>query len=158
MAILNQIQRLSNRLHKVKLSPLSRLLDGVSRFVFSASVPGRAEIGKGVFFHHGGLGVVINNRSVIGDDCEIGVHVVLGGKAPIVGAPRLGRGVIVHAGAKIIGPVTIGDGVIIAANAVVVEDVPPRCMVAGVPATIKRRDIDARLYRHDASPHGAPND
>lgn len=154
MALLNQIQRLSNRLYKAKLAPAGRILDGISRFIFSASVPGRAEIGRAVFFHHGGLGVVINNRAVIKDDCEIGVHVVLGGKAPIIGAPRLERGVIVHAGARVIGPVTVGEGAIVAANAVVVEDVPPRCMVAGVPAVVKRRDIDNRLYRHDAEPRG----
>ncbi|PZR32159.1 serine O-acetyltransferase [Caulobacter segnis] len=154
MALLNTIQRLSHRLYGAKLAPLGRALDGLSRLMFAASVPGRAKIGRNVFFHHGGLGVVINNRATIGDDCEIGVHVVLGGKAPIIGAPTLERGVIVHAGARLIGPITIGEGSIVAANAVVIEDVPARCVVAGVPAVVKRRDIDNRLYRHDADPVG----
>ncbi len=103
-----------------------------------------------MFFHHSGLGVVINNACVIERGCEIGVHVVLGGRAPLPGAPRLQRDVIVHAGARIIGPVQIGEGSVVAANAVVMADVPARCLVAGVPATIRRRDIDNSAYRHDA--------
>jgi serine O-acetyltransferase len=132
------------------LSALSRAMDLCGRLVYSASIPGKASIGENVFFHHGGLGVVINAAAVIERDCEIGVHVVLGGRAPQRGAPHLERGVIAHAGAKIIGPIRVGAGAVIAANAVVLEDVPPRCLVAGVPASIKRRDIDNSRYRHDA--------
>jgi serine O-acetyltransferase len=119
------------------LSALSRAMDLCGRLVYSASIPGKASIGENVFFHHGGLGVVINAAAVIERDCEIGVHVVLGGRAP-------------QRGAKIIGPIRVGAGAVIAANAVVLEDVPPRCLVAGVPASIKRRDIDNSRYRHDA--------
>lgn len=152
MQMIARLHRLSASLHRSKLGLLSRAVDQVTRLLFAASVPGRAQIGSNVFFHHSGIGVVINNASMIEDDCEIGVHVVLGGKAPIRGAPHLERGVIVHAGAKLIGPIRVGAGSIVAANAVVVEDVPPGCMVAGVPAVIKRRNIDASLYRHDAPP------
>ena len=101
-----------------------------------------------MFFHHSGLGVVINNASVIEEGCEIGVHVVLGGRAPTVGAPHLERDVIVHAGAKIIGPIRIGRGSVVAANAVVLEDMPPHSLIAGVPAIAKRRDIDSSAYHH----------
>lgn len=146
------IHRASNALHRSGLRPLSRALDVLSRLLFAAAVPGRATIGRNVFFHHGGLGVVINGRSVIEDDCEIGVHVVLGGKAPIIGAPHIERGCIVHTGAKLIGPIRIGAGSVVAANAVVVADVPPGPLVAGVPAVVKRSGIDNRAYRHDAPP------
>lgn len=150
MALINCIHALSHAAWSHKLRPLSRLLDLVSRVLTAASVPGRARIESGVFFHHGGLGVVINGLAVIEADCEIGVHVVLGGKAPIIGAPHLDRGVIVHAGAKLIGPIRIGAGSVVAANAVVTADVPPRCLVAGIPATVKRVGIDNRAYRHDS--------
>ncbi|MCW2318654.1 serine O-acetyltransferase [Rhodoblastus acidophilus] len=124
----------------------SRLIDGVSRILFAASIPGQAKIGGNVFFHHSGLGVVINRASVIEDDCEIGVHVVLGGKAPTLGAPHLERGVIVHAGARLIGPIRIGEGSVVGANAVVLEDVPPHSLVVGVPGVVKRDGIDTRAY------------
>jgi serine O-acetyltransferase len=124
----------------------SRLIDLVSRILFAASVPGRSRIGKNVFFHHSGLGVVINSASVIEDDCEIGVHVVLGGRAPIIGAPHLEQGVIVHAGARIIGPIRIGRGAVIGANAVILEDVAPHSLVVGVPGVVKRSGIDREAY------------
>lgn len=149
------IQRASNALHRAGLRPLSRMLDVMSRLVFAAAVPGRATIGRNVKFHHGGLGVVINGLSVIEDDCEIGVHVVLGGKAPIVGAPHVERGCIIHTGARLIGPIRVGAGSVVAANAVVIADVPPGSLVAGVPAVVKRSGIDNRGYRPDAPPPGA---
>jgi len=150
MPIINKIIGLAQLFENKGLRFLSRATDGGVRIFFQASIPARAQIARSVFFHHSGLGVVINGLSVIEEDCEIGVHVVLGGKAPVVGAPHLERGVIVHAGAKIIGPIRIGAGSVVAANAVVTKDVPPNSLVAGVPAIVKRSDIDNRMYRHDA--------
>lgn len=152
MQMILRLHRLSAWLHRARLSALSRAVDGVSRVLFAASVPGRARIGKNVFLHHSGLGVVINGLCVIEDDCEIGVHVVLGGRAPEIGAPHLERGVIVHAGACIVGPLRIGAGAVVGANAVVLADVPAGCLAVGVPALVKRLDLDARSYAHRASP------
>jgi serine O-acetyltransferase len=100
-----------------------------------------------VFFHHSGIGVVINGASVIEAGCEIGVGVVLGGRAPLAGAPYLEKNVIVHAGAKLIGPIRVGRGSVIAANAVVLTDVPPGSLVAGVPGVIKRTGLETESYR-----------
>lgn len=152
MQTILRLHRLSSWFARANLGALSRAVDGVSRLIFAASLPGRARVGARVYFHHSGLGVVVNTLSVIEDDCEIGVHVVLGGRAPEVGAPHLERGVIVHAGARIIGPVRIGAGAVIGANAVVLEDVPSGALAAGVPATIRRLGLDARAYAHKASP------
>jgi len=44
--------------------------------------------------------------------------------------------------------VTVGSGSIVGANAVVVKDVPPRSIAAGVPARIIRNDIDIADYEH----------
>jgi serine O-acetyltransferase len=149
-----RLQHLSSLCEAHGLGVLARWLDGLSRILFSASVPGMAKVGRNVFFHHSGLGVVINRACVIEDSCEIGVHVVLGGRAPVSGAPHLERNVIVHAGAKIIGPVRVGEGSVVAANAVVLADVAPRSLVAGVPAITKRSGIDNSAFRHDAPPRG----
>ncbi|SEG60179.1 serine O-acetyltransferase [Bosea lathyri] len=152
MQAIARLHRLSHACHRRGVKGLSRLLDGVSRVAFGCSVPGRARIGQDVFFHHSGLGVVINGASVIEDGCEIGVHVVLGGRAPVVGAPHIERDVIIHAGARIIGPVRIGQGSVVAANAVVLQDMPANSLIAGVPATVRRSGIDNSAYRHDAPP------
>lgn len=85
-----------------------RLLEVLIRLVWNASLPAGATIAPTAHFGHNALGVMVNRLKVIGPGCNIGVHVVLGGRTPIKGAPRLGSGVIVQSGAKLIGPITIG--------------------------------------------------
>ena len=133
-----RLHRISSTFYRWRLPVAGRLVEGIIRVLFGAVVPGRATTDRSAFFEHSGLGVVLNELSVIGENCRIGVHVVLGGKAPIIGAPTLEDGVIVHAGAKLIGPITVGEGTVIAANAVVIGDLPPRSMAAGVPAVVKK--------------------
>lgn len=151
MKLINKLYQISHYLYIRKFYLLSRSIDLLIRVIFQASIPGQANIASSAYFHHGGLGVVINGLCVIEEHCEIHVHVVLGGGSRIPGAPYLERSVIVQAGAKVIGPVRIGTGSVIAANAVVIADVPPHCLVAGVPAIIKRTGIDSRSYRHTPS-------
>ena len=142
MQTILKLHSISHRLHRRGFLRLSRLVDVFIRIGFSAAIPGAAIIGKNVIFHHGGIGVVLNKRSIIEDGCEIGVHVVLGS-----GVCHLKKHVVVHAGAKIIGPVTIGEGSVIAANAVVISDMPAGCLIAGVPAVIKRENIDILIHK-----------
>jgi serine O-acetyltransferase len=52
----------------------------------------------------------------------------------------IGDNVRIGAGAKVLGGITLGDNVSVGANAVVVKDVPPNCVVVGVPAYIVKRD------------------
>jgi serine O-acetyltransferase len=137
-----RLHYISHALHKRGFLRLSRGVDVLIRLGFAAAIPGAATIGKNVFFHHGGIGVVLNKRVIIEDGCEIGVHVVLGS-----GACHLKQNVIVHAGAKIIGSITIGEGSVVAANAVVISDMPAGCLIAGVPAIVKQADIDISLHK-----------
>lgn len=150
MQRISALHSLSHRAHAQGWRRLARLLDGAIRLVFGAAIPAEARIAPDVFFHHSGLGVVINGRSIIEPGCEIGTHVVLGGRSPLAGAPILERNVIVHAGAKIVGPVRIGANSVIACNAVVLSDVPPGTLVAGMPAVVKKSGIDISAYRHVA--------
>ena len=102
-----------------------------------------ARIGKNLFIDHG-MGVVIGETAVIGDNCTLYQQVTLGGtgKAGFSAQgkrhPTLGNNVLVGAGAKVLGPFTVGDHAKIAAGAVVLETVPPGATVAGVPAKIKK--------------------
>ena len=96
-----------------------------------------AQIGKGLFIDHG-MGVVIGETTIIGDNCTIYQNVTLGGTGKDVGKrhPTLGNNVLVGSGAKVLGPFTVGDNARIAAGAVVLSEVPPNATAVGVPARI----------------------
>ncbi|MBQ3132918.1 MAG: serine O-acetyltransferase [Clostridia bacterium] len=101
-----------------------------------------ATLGDGLFIDHG-VGVVIGETTVVGENCTIYQGVTLGGTGKDKGAkrhPTIGDNVMIGAGAKVLGPITIGNNVRIAAGAVVLSDVPDNCTVVGVPARIVRRN------------------
>ncbi|MBR8830563.1 MAG: 2,3,4,5-tetrahydropyridine-2,6-dicarboxylate N-acetyltransferase [Chroococcopsis gigantea SAG 12.99] len=93
-------------------------------------------IGSGLFIQHGFSTII---SADIGDNCWINQQVTIGYKDKGK-RPKLGNNVRVTAGAKVLGGITVGDNVTVGANAVVVKDIPPNCVVVGVPAYIVRRD------------------
>ena len=100
-----------------------------------------AQIGKGLFIDHG-MGVVIGETAIIGDNCTIYQGVTLGGTGKDKGKrhPTIGNNVTIGSGAKVLGPFTVGDNSKIAANAVVLNEIPPNSTCVGVPAHIVKRD------------------
>lgn len=107
-----------------------------------ATRQGSLTLGERVFINTGAT-VVANHSIILGDDCLIGDlvaifdtdHHQLEPSRPTRVAPvRLGANVWVGRSATILPGVTIGDHAVIAAGSVVTEDVPPRTLVAGVPA------------------------
>lgn len=100
-----------------------------------------AEIGEGVFIDHG-MGVVIGETAVVGDNCTIYQGVTLGGTGKDKGKrhPTIGKNVTIGSGAKILGPFTVGDNSKVAAGAVVLKEIPPNSTCVGVPARIVKRD------------------
>ena len=118
----------------------------VNRLIFGAYIPASCVLGKGTKFGYGGSGVVIHARAILGDNCTIGPAVTIGGRSREYGVPVIGNNIFVSGGAKILGNVSVGDGSIIGANAVVIKDVPPYCIAAGVPAKIIRTDIKSSEY------------
>lgn len=99
-----------------------------------------ATIGRRLVIDHG-AGVVIGETAEIGDDVLIYQGVTLGGTGKDVGKrhPTIGNRVMISSGAKVLGPFKVGDNSRIAAGAVVLEEIPPDCTAAGVPARIVRR-------------------
>jgi serine O-acetyltransferase len=85
-----------------------------------------------------GMGIVVGETTVIGDDCMLYQGVTLGGTGKQTGKrhPTLGNGVTVGVGASVLGNITIGDGAKVGGGAVVVKDVPAYCTVVGVPGHI----------------------
>ena len=111
------------------------------RFVFTTSIPYTATVGRNTSFNNWGMGIVIHRRVVIGKNCMIGQCVTIGGRSGHYEVPVLGDNVMVGVGAKILGPIRVGDHAKIGANAVVLQDVPPYAVGAGVPARIIKRSV-----------------
>ena len=113
-------------------------LQSLSSRILQVDIHPAAIIGKGVMLDHA-TGIVIGETAVIGDNCSMLHGVTLGGTGNERGDrhPKIGSGVMMGSGAKILGNIKVGDCVRIAAGSVVLQDVPARRTVAGVPA----RDI-----------------
>ena len=118
---------------------IARIISQRARHQTGIEIHPGAQIGKGLFIDHG-MGVVIGETTVIGDNCLLYQGVTLGGTGKDKGKrhPTLGDNVMVGAGAKVLGPINIGNNVKVAANAVVLKDIPDNCTAVGVPARIAR--------------------
>lgn len=116
---------------------IARFISQRSRHKTGIEIHPAAKIGKGLFIDHG-MGVVIGETTVIGDNCTIYQNVTLGGTGKDTGKrhPTLGNNVLVGAGAKVLGPFKVGDNARIAAGAVVLSEVPANATAVGVPARI----------------------
>ena len=116
---------------------IARWISQRSRHKTGIEIHHAAKIGKGLFIDHG-MGVVIGETTVIGDNCTIYQNVTLGGTGKDTGKrhPTLGNNVLVGSGAKVLGPFKVGDNARIAAGAVVLSEVPANATAVGVPARI----------------------
>jgi serine O-acetyltransferase len=94
-----------------------------------------ARMGCGVMIDHA-TAIVIGETAVVGDNCSLLHEVTLGGTGVQNWDrhPKIGEGVLIGAGAKVLGNISVGDFAKIASGSVVLDDVPSRCTVAGVPA------------------------
>jgi serine O-acetyltransferase len=131
------IHRASHRLWQAGFKWFARFVSHFGRWVTGIEIHPGAHIGRRFFIDHG-MGVVIGETALIGDDCTLYHGVTLGGTSWAKGKrhPTLGKGVVVGAGAKILGPIEIGDGAKIGSNAVVVKAVPAGATAIGIPARI----------------------
>ncbi len=130
--------RIAHFLYNLRLLFLARLLSQLTRLFTGIEIHPGATIGKGLFIDHG-MGVVIGETTIIGDDVKMFHGVTLGGTGKDKGKrhPTIGNNVEIGAGAKVLGDIKIGDNVKIGANAVVLKDVPKNHIAVGVPARIK---------------------
>jgi serine O-acetyltransferase len=125
--------------HHMKL--FARMLSQCNRFLTGIEIHPAAVIGKGLFIDHG-MGVVIGETTVIGDNVTIYQGATLGGTGKETGKrhPTIGNNVIISTGAKILGPFTVGDNSKIGAGSVVLREVPPNSTVVGIPGRVVKKD------------------
>ena len=142
------IHRLVFAIQSAGVPFLSRLINKLFiRIPFGCQLGIGTKIGKNVDLGYGGLGVVIHDRAVIGENVMIGTCVTIGGTSRKYGVPIIGENTIIATGAKILGPIEIGKNCVIGANAVVIDNIPDECLVVGVPAKIVKRNINIADYR-----------
>jgi len=157
------MHRLSHWLWKKNFFWLGRFLSHLGRWLTGIEIHPGATIGRRVFIDHG-MGVVIGETAVIGDDCTLYHGVTLGGTSWNKGKrhPTLEAGVVIGAGAKVLGPITIGEGAKIGSNAVVVKDVPANATAVGIPARIleeeKSRQREETAHKIGFAAYAVGND
>jgi len=137
------IHRLSNWIWSKRFFWIARFISHIGRWLTGIEIHPGATIGRRVFIDHG-MGVVIGETAVIGDDCTLYHGVTLGGTSWNKGKrhPTLEQGVVIGAGAKVLGPIIIGKGAKIGSNAVVVKDVPENATAVGIPARILEQETN----------------
>ena len=127
--------RLAHYLWKKNWRLSARLISQVGRFFTGVEIHPGAQIGKNFFIDHG-MGTVIGETAVIGNNVTMYHGVTLGGISCQGGKrhPTIEDNVIIGSGAQILGPITVGKNAKVGANATVVKDVMSNTTVVGVAA------------------------
>jgi serine O-acetyltransferase len=133
--------RINHWLWNHRLFLLGRFLSQVARFLTAIEIHPGAKVGRRLFIDHG-MGVVIGETAIVGDDVTLYQGVTLGGTGKEHGKrhPTLEDSVVVGSGAKILGNITVGRNCRIGAGSVVLRNVPEDSTVVGVPGHIIFRE------------------
>jgi serine O-acetyltransferase len=133
--------RLTHALWGAGLRFPARLISQLVRLLTGIEIHPAAQLGQRLFIDHG-MGVVIGETAIVGDDVTLYQGVTLGGTGKQRGKrhPTLCDRVFVGNNANILGDITIGENSRVGAGSVVLQDVPPNSTVVGVPAHIIYRE------------------
>ena len=133
--------RMNHWLWNHRLFLAARWLSQVARLLTGIEIHPGARIGRRVFIDHG-MGVVIGETSIVGDDVTLYQGVTLGGTGKEHGKrhPTIEDSVVVGGGAKILGNIVVGKNSRIGAGSVVLRNVPDNSTVVGVPGHIIFRE------------------
>ena len=152
--------RLTHFLWRYKLRWIARFISTLARWITGIEIHPGAVIGRRFFIDHG-MGVVIGETAIIGDDCMLYHGVTLGGTTwdKVKRHPTLKNGVVIGAGAKILGPITLGNNVRVGSNSVVVRSINDNETVVGIPGRIvkKKAENDDSFDSYAANASGLSN-
>ena len=155
------LYRLTHFLWRYKLRWIARFISTLARWITGIEIHPGAVIGRRFFIDHG-MGVVIGETAIIGDDCMLYHGVTLGGTTwdKVKRHPTLKNGVVIGAGAKILGPITLGNNVRVGSNSVVVRSIDDNETVVGIPGRIvKKKTEDGDSFdSYAANASGISND
>ena len=131
------MHRIAHKLYKYKIPLIPRIISNISRLITGIEIHPGAQIGRYFFIDHG-MGVVIGETTIIGNNVLIYQGVTLGGTGKESGKrhPTLKNNIVVGSGAKVLGNITIGSNARIGAGSVVITDVPDDSTVVGIPGRI----------------------
>lgn len=129
--------RLAHRFYRHQWFVTGRIISTIARFFTGIEIHPGAQIGSGLFIDHG-MGIVIGETTVIGNNVSLYQGVTLGGTGKEKGKrhPTIGDYVVVACGAKVLGSFTVGEGAKIGAGSVVLKAVPPHSTVVGIPGRV----------------------
>jgi serine O-acetyltransferase len=153
------LHRISHGLWRLGLPLVPRVLSQLGRILTGVEIHPGARIGRSVFIDHG-MGVVVGETAVIGNNCLLYQGVTLGGTGKATGKrhPTLEDNVVVGAGAKVLGAITVGSNTRIGAGSVVLRDVAPNSTVVGIPGrVIHQSGVRIDPLAHSALPDAEAN-
>jgi serine O-acetyltransferase len=133
--------RVNHWLWNHRLFFIARWLSQVARWLTGIEIHPGAKIGRRLFIDHG-MGVVVGETAIVGDDVTLYQGVTLGGTGKEHGKrhPTIEDNVVVGGGAKILGNIVVGKNCRIGAGSVVLRNVPENSTVVGVPGHIIFRE------------------
>ena len=139
--------RIANRLWRAGWHFGARVVSQSTRFWTGIEIHPGATIGRRLFIDHG-MGVVIGETAIVGDDVFIFHGVTLGGTSlkAVKRHPTIGDRVVIGAGAKVLGDIEIGSDSVIGANAVVLKSAPAGSRLVGIPARAVPRAGDSPSF------------
>jgi serine O-acetyltransferase len=131
------IHRFTHWLYGFRLYLLARLISQWARWMTGIEIHPGAQIGKRLFIDHG-MGVVMGETAIVGDDVTIYQGVTLGGTGKDKGKrhPTILAHVVIGTGAQVLGNITVGVNSRVGAASVVIDDVPDNSTIVGVPGHI----------------------
>lgn len=151
-----QVHRVAHALWNQGRKVLALALQSRISEVFGVDIHPAARIGEGILLDHA-TGVVIGETAVVGNRVSLMHGVTLGGTGKETGDrhPNVGDGALIGASVIVLGNIKIGHGAMVAAGSLVLKDVPPRSVVAGIPAKVigfvDEQDHPSLTMKHDAT-------
>lgn len=128
--------RIERWLYVHHIPVLPQLFQLLIFLLYNSRITPKAKIGKGSFFICKGISVSLHDKTEIGENNRLGIHLVIVGQGPYKNGCRIGNNCWIGPNVTIQGPIIIEDGVVIAPGSVVNKSVPANAIIAGAPAKI----------------------